>query len=108
MKLLLEMNAPRPLLLEWKEPRATALLEEMEGGIEVEARAFRAAIVARWAAEYAGARAADGGGGDAAALADLRRWSHAYFHAAGDDGPDETDDRDPDPDDDARLDVQAA
>jgi hypothetical protein len=104
MKPSLDMTATRRLLVEWKEPRATALLEELETGIAAEARAFREAIVARWAAEYASKRDGDGGQDPAAALADLRRWSRAYFQAADGDG---RDDGDPSPGH-AQLDVRAA
>ena len=62
--------------------KATSWPEELESSVEREVRAFRDAIVGKWAAAYARRRAPDGSVDAAAATADLRRWCRTYFAPA--------------------------
>src|SRR5438445_694391 len=84
------------LVVECTEPEDSALLTELEAGIEDEVRDFRAEIVGRWAREYAERRNSGDQSDPNAAAADLRAWSQAYFQAAAEagdapdgDGPDD-------------------
>jgi hypothetical protein len=79
------------MAVEWSDDLENIFADGLGTGVENDVRAFRAAIVARWAAEYARKR---GSGADPeVAMSDLRRWAHAYFQpndAGADD--DETED----------------
>src|SRR5579863_10469513 len=78
-------DATRPsvgIVVEWEEPRATTLMEELVIDVGGEVRRFREDIVSKWAAEYARRRAADEVAEDqSVAAADLHSWSRAYFQA---------------------------
>jgi len=68
------------LVVRCSEPREGVLLAELESGIDVEMRAFRAEI-ATWASGYARGREGADVTDPREATADLRSWSRQYFEA---------------------------
>ena len=86
MSSFVDGRSPGRVAVEWTEEGENILADSPETGVENDVRAFRAAIVAGWASEYARRRAS--GEDPELAMSDLRRWAHAYFQ--GDD--DELDD----------------
>jgi hypothetical protein len=77
MSSVVDGRSPGRVAVEWSEDRENIFADGQGTGIENDVRAFRAAIVASWAAAYARRRAS--GDDPELAMSDLRRWAHAYF-----------------------------
>ena len=77
MSSFVDGRAPGRMAVEWSEDRENIFADGSGASVDEDVREFRAAILERWAAEYA-QRRTDGSDPEHA-LCDLRRWAHAYF-----------------------------